>query len=172
MTPEELFAKYKDKAVNIIVIIVCLIVAGNIYKGSLGRVASLKMKINEENKKSGELTRISQLESSITAYKKLLSRKEASQVMGNINDIAKAAGVEVLSVRPPQKELPGPDYIKDIFDVSINAPSYDALAKFISGIESSDNVYTVDNIIISPQTDADKKGLTANVKISSVSAMN
>ncbi|MFA5725796.1 MAG: hypothetical protein WC937_06035 [Candidatus Omnitrophota bacterium] len=172
MNRAELIDKYRNKAVNIGVILVFLIVAGNIHKGSLARIESLKAKISEEGKKSGELLKINQLEGRIMGYKKLLAKKEASLVMGNISDIAKSMGVEVLSVKPLRKELPGADYTKDVFDVSVNAPSYDALARFISGVESSSNVYTIDNIGISPQPGPDGKGLTANLKISSVSATN
>ncbi|MFA4989499.1 MAG: type 4a pilus biogenesis protein PilO [Candidatus Omnitrophota bacterium] len=172
MNPVELLDKYRNKAVNIGVIIVFLIVAGNIHKGSQARIASLKAKISEEGKKSGELLKINQLEGRIKEYKKLLTKKEASLVMGNISDIAKGAGVEVLSLKPPRKELPGADYTKDVFEVSVNAPGYDALGRFISGVESSSNVYTVDNIVISSQAAPDEKGLTADLKISSVSAIN
>ncbi|MDD2679838.1 MAG: hypothetical protein PHO03_03430 [Candidatus Omnitrophica bacterium] len=172
MVYKELIDKYKNKVVNVVLVILFLIFAANIYKGSLNRAGSLRAKISEENKKSGELEKINQLENKITVYKRLLSRKEASLVMDNISGIAKGAGVEVLSVKPPQKELRGVDYTKDIFEVNLNAPSYDALAGFISGIESSINVYTVDSIVINYKPGTGKKGLTANVKISSISAIN
>ena len=172
MALAELIDKYRNKAINIAIIIVFLIIAVNVYKGSLNKAESLRAKISEEEKKSGELEKINQLEKKIVGYRKLLTRKEASLIMGNINDIAKGVGVEVLSVRPLQKELPGADYIKDLFEVRLNAPGYDSLARFINGIESSGNVYTVDSIVIDSQHGTEKKGLTVNVKISSVSAAN
>ena len=168
MNKAELIDKYRDKAISAAIIIVFLVIAINIYRGSSNRVESLKTKISEENKKSGELEKINQLEKKIAGYKRLLTKKEASLVMGNINDIAKGSGVEVLSVKPPQKELSGIDYTKDVFEVSLNAPNYDALAGFISNIESSGNVYTVDNIVVSPKSGSNKEGLTVNVRISSV----
>ena len=168
----ELIDKYRNKAVNIAIVIVFLLIAVNIYKGSLNRVASLKARISEENKKSAELEKINQLQKKIRGYKGLLSSKEASLVMDDISAIAKGAGVEILTVKPPQKELSSVDYAKDVFEVSLNAPAYDSLARFINRIESSSNVYTVDTISINSQAGADKKGLTAHIKISSVSAIN
>jgi Tfp pilus assembly protein PilO len=172
MAWRELIDKYRNKAVNIAIIIVFLLIAVNLYKGSLNRVASLKAKISEENKKDAELEKINQLKKKITGYKGLLNRKEASLVMDDISAIARGAGVEILSVKPPQKELPSAEYTKDVFEVSLNAPGYDSLAKFVNGVESSGNVYTVDTISINYQTGPNKKGLTANVRISSVSAIN
>ncbi len=163
--------KYKNTIINVAVIIAALLIAYNIYKGNLSTLGSLKGKISDEEKKSGELEKISRMENKIAAYRKLLVKRETSAVMNDISAIAKATDVKVLSLKPGQRES-RPDYLKDNFDVSVNASSYDSLAKFINTIESYNNVYTIDNMEISNQSELQKSGLTVNLRIGSVAAAN
>ena len=171
MNPAEQIDKYKNIIINIVIIIVTLIIATNIYKGNQGRLESLNLKINEEEKKNSELEKISQMESREKLYKKLLAKREASLIMADINDITKAAGVNVLSVKPLQKESSA-NYSKDIFAVTVNTSSYHNLGQFIDALESYGNVYIVESMEISNQASDNKKGLAANLRISSVVMAN
>ena len=171
MNTAEQIDKYKNLIINIAIIIVILIVASNIYKGNLGRVESIRVKISEEEKKNSELEKISQLESRKKLYRKLLAKRETSLVMADISDIAKAADVNVLSVKPLQREA-SVDYSKDVFTLTVNAPSYDSLGRFINALESYENVYIVESMEISNQAGNAKKGLAANLRLSSVVMAN
>lgn len=91
--------------------------------------------------------------------------------MKDISDIAQRTEVKVLSVKPGQKESAA-DYARDSFEVSVSAPGYDALARFINTIETYNNVYMVDSLDIGSQAEAHKSGLTVNLRISSVAAGN
>jgi len=171
MNPAEEIDKYKNTIINIAVVIVGLIIALNIYQGGLGRIKSMEAKISEEENKNRELEKISQLESKKNSYKELFSKQEANSVMADISKIAKAANVSVVSVKPLAKESSA-DYSKDIFEITVNASSYDNLAEFINAIESYNNVYIVEGLKISIQEGIAKKGLAANLLISSVTITN
>lgn len=167
MNFEEQIDKYKNAIINIAVIVITLVIASNIYKGKAAEINSLKIKIDNEEKKNVELNEISRAQMKLDAYKKLFVKKEASSVMTDISDIAKVAGVKVVAVKPSQAET-SEDYSKDIFEVTVNALSYDGLAKFISNIESFSNVYIIDGIQVRPVDKLEKKGLRADLRISSV----
>jgi len=169
MNPIEQIEKYKDKIISAVIIIVALVTAANIYKGGQANIKSLEVKISEEEKKNSEIEKIIRMEKKIASFKELLPRKEASLVMADISNIAKQAKVRVLTVRPDREEL-GADYIKDIFEVVVNAASYDDLGNFINTLETSANVYAVDGIDISVQSKGEKEELAVSLRISSVSA--
>ncbi len=169
MAQAELINKYKDMLINAGIIIVALIIAFNVYNGGSSNVESLRIKISEEEKKNIELDKIGKLEKKIAAYRTLLAEREASAVMSDISAIAKDAEVEVLSVKPSQKESRD-NYNKAIFEVTVNAGGYDQLAKFINLVEAYENVYMVENIDINSQPELGKAELKASLSISSVSA--
>ena len=166
---EEQVNKYKNLFINAVIIIAALIVAYNLYNSGSSNAESLRAKISGEEKKNMELEKIGKLEKKITAYRKLLVERDDSAVMNDISDIAKDAGVEVVSVRPSQKE-PGSDYTKSLFELTINANGYDKLAKFINAVESYNNVYMIESMDINSQPGPGKSELTISLRVSSVSA--
>jgi len=161
--------KYKDKLINAVIIIVALIFATNIYKDYAAKINTMKSKISEAAKKNEELEKISQMDRKINAFRGLLTEKEKGVVISSITDIAKATGVDLLSVKPSDKEV-GDDYVKDLFDVAINAPNYNILAKFVNAVETYKNFYIIEGITVVPQEKNDKMILTVNLHLSSVSA--
>lgn len=163
------FEKYKNKVVNIIIIIITLSVANNIYKNFSSKIEALKTKISDEEKKTSELEKSSQVEKKINSYKVLLVHREANLVISDISGIAKEAKVKVLSIRPGIKEST-PDYTKYIYDVSINAPDYDALAEFVNSLENYKSIYMIENITIGGSSELGKKELAASLSVSSVAA--
>lgn len=169
MIAQEQLDKYKNAIINIAVIFFILIISANIYKGKASEIKALKVQISEEVKKNLELEKISRMEKKKDSYKRLFARKEASSVMADISDMARQADVKVLSVKPSQKESAA-DYSKDIFEVVVNAQSYDILAKFINTLESFSSVYMIDGMDVSSLYGVEKKGLTANLRISSIVA--
>ncbi len=160
--------KYKDKIVNIVIIVIAIFVASNILKGSSSQIAALKTKISDEEKKSEELNKVSLLEKRLNDYKRLLVEQEASQVMSSISDIAKASRVKLVSVRPTREEKAA-DYLKRIFDVNIIVPDYEALVQFVNAVESFNNVYIIENMFISVGQTVAKKDISVSLSISSIS---
>lgn len=169
MAQLELVNKYKNMLINAGIIIVALVVASNLYNDNSSNVASLRLKISEEEKKNMELDKLGEMEKKIADYRSLLVAQEASAVMSDISTMAKDAGIEVLSVKPSQRE-PRADYSQDIFDLTLNSRGYNQLAKFIKGVESYENVYMIESMDISVQSGQDKVGLVVNLRISSPSA--
>lgn len=169
MAQFEQLSKYRNAVINIAIIIVALVIASGIYKSNVAVNNSLKVKISEEEKKSIEMEKISGMKRKISAYKRLLTFRETNMVMNDIVGIAKSSGVKVLSIKPAQQEAVS-DYIKNNFDVSVEAFGYEDLARFINMLEASENVYMVDNITIDKKGGQDNSGLIANLRISSVAA--
>lgn len=163
------FEKYKNKVVNIIIIIIALSVANNVYKSYSTKIGALKTKISDEEKKTSELEKVSQVQKKINSYKMLLVHREANLVLSDISGIAKEAKAKVLSIRPANKESTT-DYTKYIYDVSISAPDYDALAEFVNSLEDYKSIYIIESITISSSPELGKNELMVNLSISSVAA--
>lgn len=155
----------KNKILNLAVIIVAFIIAGNIYKQQTKDIESLKSKNNMETKKNAVIENISKLEKSISAYKNFLAKKDASSVINTISNIAKESGVKIASVRPLAEQR-YPDYIKSPFSLALSAPNYDSLGRFISKIESYQDVYMVE--AIEARFHEQAKELTVNLTVSSI----
>lgn len=138
---------YKNKILNIAIVILALIIAYNIYKGQNRTLGSLKENKDIEIKKNAVLSDISQLEKKIISYKNLFNKKDISLVMNTINSIAKGTNIKIILIRP-QRERDYPVYIKYSFDLVINAKDYHQVGKFISKIESSPDIYMIDSVNI------------------------
>jgi Tfp pilus assembly protein PilO len=153
---------------NLIVIIIAGVVAFNLYQKNEVAKASLGVKIKNEQKKSKVLENIDQSEKTMAAYRKLLSKKDASLVMATITNMAKEQGVHVATVKP-LPELRLDQFIKIPFVLTVTPSSYHALGKFISAIESFQDVYVVDSVEITTKGEGGESGkLTANITISSI----
>lgn len=157
--------KNKNKILNLAVIILAFIIAGNIHKQQTKEIESLKSKKNMETKNNAAIENIGKLEKSINAYKNLLVKKDVSSVINTVSNIAKESGVKIISVRPVS-EKKYPDYIKFPFSLMLSAADYHTLGGFISRIESYQDVYVVEAVEIRSQEQ--KKGLTVNLTISSI----
>lgn len=169
MSQTEQMEKIKNRAVSLAIIIAALVVAYNIYNSNLIASNSLKAQISEEEKKNVELEKIGKLDKKVSAYKKLLSNKDASEVMDEVVGMAKSAGVKISSIKPSQEESSG-DYIKSYFDINVSVPGYENLGKFINILETSENVYMVENVSIGKMSGQDDRGLSVSLRISLVTA--
>jgi len=162
----EFLKEHKDKASNIAIIAVALIVSLKIYDIQNKHIQSLKAKNETELKKNDALKNISRLEIEIQNYKSMLKAKDSSTVMATLSSIAKDTGVQVLSIKPSSEQKYSA-YLQEVpYTISVVAPNYHVLGKFISKIESNKNVYIIDDAKVSPETQGDK--LTANLKIGSL----
>ncbi|MFA5096196.1 MAG: hypothetical protein WC478_02530 [Candidatus Omnitrophota bacterium] len=165
----EQLEKYRNAIINASVVILSLVIAYNIYKTHLVTALSLKAQISEEKKKNSELEKINLMERKISSYKRLLVKRDASAIMNDISEMAREADIKVISIKPSQGEA-GADYLKDNFDVMVNAPHYNAVGKFVYLVESHNNLYMVDSLDINNKAETGPAGLTVNLRISSVVA--
>lgn len=148
MNLQDLVTKYKGKGLNIAILVVALFIAGNIYKNQANRQSVLIQAKDSEAKKNEVLIRIGQLDKQIASLKKVFNSKDVSSVLNKLGNIAKESGVNIVSVKP-QAEVALDDYSKYSFNLDIAASGYHDIGKFISKIENSPDIYTVDNINIS-----------------------
>jgi Tfp pilus assembly protein PilO len=162
-----LINKNKNKVFNIVVIIISIVIALNIYKKQMVGIDSLKAKISEEDKKNRTLDNIGELETKIDAYRRLLVKKEANSSINDINNIARNAGIRIISIRPSGEDS-FIDYKKSMFDLTVSSPDYDSLARFINALEVYKSVYMIEVLDIHPYSDIKRNELNANLRISAV----
>jgi Tfp pilus assembly protein PilO len=155
----------KNALLNLVVILIALIIASNIYKTQNRQVESLKAKKENETKKNTVLEEISNLEKKINAYKTLLPKKDAGVIINNLTDIARQSGVKIGAIRP-ESEQSFTDYVKLPISLEISASDYHKFGKFISVVESYSDVYIVDSVNIS--SGSEKQGLLINLKLSAI----
>ncbi len=160
----EAINKHKNRIFNLIVIILALAIANNIYRKQSREIELLNAKKDAGIKKSSVLESISQLNNRINSYKNLLTKKDANLVINTTSDIAKASGVKILSVKPAMEQRFA-DYTKFPFDLMVSAPNYHALGKFISGLESYEDIYFIEALNINFEKTT--KELNITLKISS-----
>lgn len=148
--------KYKNQILNGAIVAIALIIAVNIYKSQSLKAAMLVKNKETETMKNGALASISRLEKKFSVYKKFVNKKDISLVINTINNIAVECGVNINSIKP-QAEFAEADYIKYPFVLAATAKNYHTLGKFIAKLESSSDLYAVENIGIRPAYDQRKK---------------
>lgn len=162
--------KYKNQILNGAIVAIALIIAVNIYKSQSLKAEMLVKNKGTEIKKNEVLTSINRLEKKFSAYKKFVNKKDISSVINTINNIAQECGVNINSIKP-QAESEEADYIKYPFVLAIAVKNYHTLGRFIAKLESSSDIYAVENIGIRLAYDQrqkikDSDEITADLTIS------
>lgn len=158
--------KYKNVIFNIALVLGAVFIAYNfIYTRHLRGLASLNQEKEIEIKKNAALEEISKLEKRLNAYKNFLVKKETGLIISTLSDMAKATGLEISSVRPGTEEK-FLTYAKVTFSLEMNASNYHALGEFISKMESSPDIYIVEDINIRTQGPGNK--LSVNLKVNKI----
>jgi len=171
----ELLIKNKSRILNSGIIFLALIIAFQIYKSANQQIESLKQQQEYELKKNKVSEDIAALEKRIEGYKKNLVKKEMGSVMDSLSNIAKNSSVKISSIRPISDEAYA-DYIKSSFLITVSAPDYHSLVKFISGVESYKDIYFVEELHINMVLAEAKqfqgtidKDLKVSLKVSTIS---
>ncbi len=147
MNIDSLILNNKNKIVNIVIVLLSVIIAFKIYGKQQLEIASLKSSAELEAKKNLVLGEIGLLEKKLGSLKKTINRKDVSLVMNSVGAVAKDNGVKVVSFKP-QSEKDFSVYTKYSFDLVVSAATYHKIGKFISVLESSPDIYMVENINI------------------------
>lgn len=159
--------KNKNLLLNVIIIAVACFIAFNfIYKNQEQELQGLVAKKDVEIKKNAVLENIGRLEKKIDDYKTLLPKRDVGETINTINNLARGAAIKIVSIRPLAAEERTANYVKSSFEISLSASSYHALGKFISNLESYQDVYIVESADIVSQEAG--KELTANLKVSAI----
>lgn len=157
----QLIYKFKNRFLDLAVIVVALVVASNIYKQQAKKIISLKESNQAELKRNQALGQISELENKITPYQGRLVRKDPSSVINVISDLAKESGVDIQAIRPEREERLA-YYLRSPFHLEINAKTYHDLGRFISSLESYPEIY-MEVVHINVAPDTQEKNLRVNL---------
>jgi Tfp pilus assembly protein PilO len=160
-------SKNKNLVLNLVVVVIAGVVAFQLYQKNEQAKIKLSSDIKNEQDKSKKLEEIDQSEKTMAAYRKLLSKKDTSLVMATITNMAKELGIRVVTVKPVPEEKRN-EFIRMPFVLTVAPPSYHALGKFISAIESAQDVYVVDSVEITTGKEGEPGKLMANVTIASI----
>lgn len=152
----DIIVQHKSRIINIIILLVALLIAKNIYKSQTRIIDSLRQKKELEIKKNTVLDDISRMERKIDFLKTQFTKKEVSSVIDTVGNIAKEAKIKIVSVRP-QPERDYPVYLKYPIDLVIQVKDYHSLGRFMGTIESIPDIYImVERINIIPIPGASK----------------
>lgn len=167
----ELIHKYKKSLLNIVVILGALLVAFRIYTGQEKEIAGLKQQKENEIKKNMLLEDIQRLEKKLTSYKEFLNKKDVSESIRKLSNVAKVSTVNIISLTPQEAEQT-PYYTLYPFNLTILAQDYHFLAKFINKLEKDDDIYMIKLLSIAPQgSGGAKEGSTelrAQIQLSTI----
>ena len=169
----EQLGKNKNMILNSGIILLALFLAFQIYKSNNEKLNSLVMLKEGELKKNSATAEISVLEKKVDEYKTFFAKKDMSTVVAGISNIARDNSITIVSIKPIDDQV-NTDYIRSSFAISVNAPNYHSLARFISQIEGAKDVYLVSEVKIDVGTDkentlAEDTNLKVNLKVSTIS---
>ncbi|MDP3041217.1 MAG: type 4a pilus biogenesis protein PilO [Candidatus Omnitrophota bacterium] len=158
-----LIEKNKNKIINFGVIILVLVIALQFHRSANDRISSLIQQQNNELEKNKVIEDIAALEKKAEAYKKVFIKKDLASIMDIISGIAKDASVKIISVKPNAEEVLD-NHSNFSFLITLSAPSYHALADFISKIENHKDIYLVSEVNIN-STVSSLEATRANVDL-------
>jgi len=167
ITIEEVIKKYQSQAFNLVVVILALIIAFKIYEKNAAEVALLNQSKDTQIEKNIALEKISKVNQEISAVKKFINQKEQDSVINTVGDIAQETGVEILSINPTADEK-NSYYTKFFFDLALSADSYHKIGKFISLLESSQDIFNIEAVSLDQQSDDFERGNNGESKKISV----
>lgn len=162
-----LITKHKNWVLNSAVIIFALFIGNGIRKIQAKNITLLTENKNDAIKKNETLGRIDQLQKIINSYKNIVNKKDVSLAINTLGNIAQDASINIVSLKP-QGEHAYADYVTYPFRLLIEAANYHAIGKFISKLENSGDIYTVDSISISKRDTGKGNKLSAEVQLSTV----
>jgi len=176
MQAAEAFGKYKNKILNVGVIILAIFLAYKIYDMQNKELKTVAEEEAKEIKKNKVLESISQVEKKTEAYKKFFSKKELGEMVELLSIISKdSPGVQVLSVKSAGAESKHSGYLKIPFEVSVKVANYHALGEFVNKLENYKDFYLVEDVLINSgnfegnASDFMDRPITVKIKVSTVS---
>lgn len=160
-------SKNKNIVLNVVIILVAVYIASGVYKTQNEELNRTLQEKDNETKKNEVMKNIGELENTYAAYKDFLNKKDVNTMIDTFSSMAAAAGVKIVSVKPlPEKTLP--TYTEYPFDIKVEAKDYNSLGKFVSSLESSNDIFQLGWFKIRPVQDPKKERsfvLNADVKV-------
>ena len=158
MEPIEVYInRYKNKILNVAIIVVSLFTAYNIYKDQAKVIQNLNGNKQKEIEKNEILGSISKVDKKIRAYKAFMNKKDASLIIDDLGNIADNSNVKLISIKPDPEQM-YPLYVKYAFNLGVTVDNYNTLGKFINKLEKSDDVYVIEALGVSVEHASSKEG--------------
>ena len=152
----------KNMIINIAVVMVAAIIAVNIYGAQAKRANELRAQRDIEQKKNEILVQINQVHSQLLSYNNLFL-DNAEGMMNEVNELARAANIEIISMHPSTIEKQ-PMWIRHPLQLQVVAPDFHALGSFISKLESQPQIYLVSDVIMRSKQRELEKGMDVEQK--------
>jgi len=156
--------KIKENLVSLIILVLAVIIAFKVYRGKEAEFLGLKNDKEMENKKNAILNDLSELEKEFAYWNENVNNKELSAVLDKIGDFAKNASVKITKITP-QKEIVVGVYTKYPYDITLSASKYHQIGKFMSILESSPDIYMVENLAINSNTASENDSISATLTV-------
>lgn len=158
MEPVEVYInRYKNKILNVAIIVVSLFTAYNIYKDQAKVIHNLNGNKQKEIEKNEILGSISKVDKKIRAYKAFMNKKDVSLIIDDLGNIAENSNVKLNSIKPDPEQI-YPLYVKYAFNLGVTVDNYNTLGKFINKLERSDDVYVIEALGVSVEHSSSKEG--------------
>ncbi|MFH1413692.1 MAG: type 4a pilus biogenesis protein PilO [Candidatus Omnitrophota bacterium] len=165
MEISELITKYKAIILNITIILFTLFIISKINTKQQNNLKLINQGIKFESQKTQLLDSISKTEKELTSYDNFLVRRDESVVINTMSNLAAESGVQVATISPDSSQQYD-DYIKLPFNLTLKAPDYHSLGRFVSKLESHSDIFVVENTQISSGYNQESLGI--NLKVSYV----
>src|SRR5579863_9314852 len=85
-----------------------------------------------------------------------------SSITADLDDIAKKAGLQIVTFTGRQKEIPNRGMIEWTFDATING-NYGSIARFVNGLQRSQRFYVLDSLSLG--TDTQSQAATGPIRV-------
>ncbi|HOW42674.1 MAG TPA: hypothetical protein P5110_07795 [Candidatus Omnitrophota bacterium] len=160
--------------INLVVLGVLIVVAVIVYQKKQEEIAALRVDIETAQKTNQILAELGGLEKKAKELRKVINVKDPQKIVDKLNGIAKQAGVTITSLKPKTESKapqdPNKPFIRYAFDVVVSAENYHANGKFISLLEQSPDMYTVDRMGFRPiyKDEGNKFRLEITMEISTI----
>lgn len=158
--------KLKNRAVNLGIVILVIIIGLRIYEYQTKTIASLKEKKEIELKKNDLLVDLRKLGKNLASYRNFLNKKDMPVFMNTLNEVAKETDVKIVGIKPTSQTDVG-EYVRYPFELSVICKNYHNLGLFISKIENLPNgiYFVIDSVSLGKVEGTDKKEYELSVFI-------
>ncbi|MBU0710002.1 MAG: type 4a pilus biogenesis protein PilO [Candidatus Omnitrophica bacterium] len=144
MEISELITKYKAIILNITIILLTLFIISKLNTKQQNKLKLINQGMKSESQKTQLLDSISKTEKKLTSYDNFLVRRDESAVISTMSNLAAESGVQVATISPDSGQQYD-DYIKLPFNLTLKAPDYHSLGRFVSKLESHSDIFVVEN---------------------------
>ena len=96
---------YKNKTLSVLIIVISLIIASNIYKGQTNSIKSLSRQKEVEANKNEAINKIKETDKVLKSYQQILKRKDINTAINTITNIAQDNNIIINSLKPAKEEV-------------------------------------------------------------------